>query len=78
MHIRVRKLIGAVALIVFLTIYALLAMVAAITLQVNASKWIEVIYYVVAGLAWTIPAGAIIWWMQRPGGPPSGAKDPQA
>ena len=73
-----RKLVGAVALLVFLTIYALLAMVVAITLQVNASKWIEVIYYIVAGLAWTIPAGAIIWWMQRPDGPPTGAKDTQA
>jgi len=54
-----------------------LAMVVAIALQVNASKWVEVIYYFVAGLAWTIPAGAIIWWMQSPG-PDPGDKGPQA
>ena len=65
-NIRTRKLIGAIVLLVFLAIYALLAMLVAVTLQVNASKWVELIYYVVAGLAWTIPAGAIIWWMQQP------------
>jgi hypothetical protein len=41
-------------------------MMVAIVLQVNASPLVEVIYYVVAGLAWVIPAGAIIWWMQKP------------
>lgn len=41
-------------------------MLLAITLQVNASKFIEVLYYFIAGLAWTVPAGIIIWWMQRP------------
>ncbi|MGI9520916.1 MAG: DUF2842 domain-containing protein [Hyphomicrobiaceae bacterium] len=66
MSARRRKLIGAVALIVFLTIYALLAMIVAMALQVSGSKWMELAYYVVAGLAWTVPAGAIIWWMQRP------------
>ncbi|MGI9422906.1 MAG: DUF2842 domain-containing protein [Hyphomicrobiaceae bacterium] len=63
---RTRKFFGAIALLVFLTVYALMAMLLAIALQVNASKWVEVLYYVVAGLAWTIPAGAIVWWMQQP------------
>jgi hypothetical protein len=26
----------------------------------------QVIYFFVAGLAWTIPAGLLIRWMQRP------------
>ena len=25
----------------------------------------EILYYIIAGLAWVIPAGAIIWWMQK-------------
>ena len=66
MTIRTRKLIGAIALLVLLTVYSLAAMMVAIALQVNASKIVEVLYYIVAGLAWTIPAGAIIWWMQQP------------
>ena len=75
---RMRKLVGAVALIVFLTVYALLAMVAAIAMQVHASRLAEVVYYVVAGLAWTIPAGVIIWWMQRPDRPSARSDGPQA
>jgi len=66
LNIRTRKFIGAIALLVFLFIYALLAMMVAIAIQVNASKFAELLYYFVAGLAWTVPAGAIIWWMQRP------------
>jgi len=65
LHIRTRKLIGAIALLIFLTVYALLAMMVAIALQVSASKLVEVLYYAIAGLAWTVPAGAIIWWMQQ-------------
>jgi hypothetical protein len=66
MTIRTRKLVGAVALIVFLAIYALAAMMAAIVLQVNASKVVELIYYPVAGLLWVLPAMWLIKWMQRP------------
>lgn len=63
---RTRKLVGTILLLVFITIYALLAMVTAMILQVNASKAIELAYYVIAGLAWVIPAGLIVRWMQRP------------
>lgn len=70
---RMRKLAGTVALLVFLSVYALLAMAAAVILQVNATKVVELAYYIVAGLAWVIPAGAIVKWMQKPdaqsGGP---------
>ncbi len=66
MTVRTRKLIGAIALIILLTTYALAAMVVAMALQTNSSFFVEMAYYVVAGLAWVIPAGAIISWMQRP------------
>ena len=66
MNIRTRKLIGTVVLLVFIAIYALIAMLVAVALQVNASPFVELAYYVVAGLLWVIPAGALVWWMQRP------------
>ena len=66
MTMRMRKLVGAIALFIMITVYSVLAMMVAIALQVNASPLVEVIYYVVAGLAWVIPAGAIICWMQKP------------
>ena len=47
MRPRTRKFIGTIVLLVFLTVYALLAMAVAITLEVNTttSKWIELAYY---------------------------------
>lgn len=65
---RTRKLAGTIVLLLFLSVYALIAMLVAVVLQVNASKTVELIYYVVAGLLWVLPAGALITWMQRPDG----------
>ena len=74
MNIRTRKLFGTVALLVFLGLYALAALAVAIVLQVNeASKLTELAYYLVAGLAWIIPAGVVIAWMGRPDHPQGGA-----
>lgn len=67
MRQRQRKLVGTIVLIIFITIYALLAMAAAIVLQVReAGNIAELIYYVLAGLLWVLPAGVLIKWMQRP------------
>lgn len=65
MHERIRKLIGTILLLIFLFIYACLAMIVAIILQVNASKTLEFLYYVIAGLAWVLPAGLILQWMLK-------------
>lgn len=66
MTIRTRKLVGTLILMLVLIIYALLALATAIVLQVNqASKLVELVYYLVAGLLWVLPAGAVISWMSR-------------
>lgn len=67
---RTRKLVGTIVLLVFLSVYALVAMLVAVVLQVNASKLAEVAYYAVAGMAWAIPAAFVIRWMGRPDAPP--------
>ncbi len=67
MTMRTRKLIGTALLLLLIVVYSLLALAVAIVLQLqNAGKVAELIYYVVAGTLWVIPAGAIIWWMQQP------------
>lgn len=67
MTIRTRKLVGTIALLVLITVYALLALAVAIVLQVRqANHLVEVIYYVVAGLLWVLPAGLIVKWMSAP------------
>jgi hypothetical protein len=64
---RQRKLIGTIALFALIAVYAVLAVATAMVLQVHsANKLIELIYYVVAGLLWVLPAGWLIWWMQKP------------
>ena len=70
MTIRTRKLLGTIALLVFLGAYALIAMLVAIALQVNDSKTVELAYYAVAGLLWVVPAALLIKWMARPDAPP--------
>ncbi len=64
--IRLRKLIGAVALIVLVVTWALVAMALAQAPAIKANGLVEAIYYVVAGLGWVLPAMPLIRWMSRP------------
>ncbi len=66
MPVRTRKLVGAIALLAFLAVYALGAMMVAVVLQVSASKVAEIVYYPLAGLLWLPPAMWLVRWMQRP------------
>lgn len=76
MTIRKRKLVGAILLIAFLSVYALAAMMVAVVLQVGGSKLAEIVYYPVAGLAWLPPAMWLVRWMQRPDAAPPEARSP--
>lgn len=66
MHIRTRKLIGTVGLLVLVIIWSLAGMALAQTPWLAASKLGQAIFYVVAGLGWVLPAMPIISWMSRP------------
>jgi hypothetical protein len=66
MPIRQRKLIGAVALIVLVVVWSLVAMALAQSVLTSISGFVAVIYYVVAGLGWVLPAMPLIKWMSRP------------
>jgi uncharacterized protein DUF2842 len=63
MSIRLRKLIGAVLLIVLVVGWALIAMALAQLPAIKANGLVEVIYYVVAGLGWVLPAMPLVKWM---------------
>jgi Protein of unknown function (DUF2842) len=63
MPIRIRKLIGGVALIVLVVGWSLIAMALAQLPVIKANGVVEVIYYVVAGLGWVLPAMPLIKWM---------------
>ena len=66
MTIRLRKLVGAVALIVLVTTWALVAMTLAQFPVIKDHRVIETLYFVVAGLGWVLPAMPLIRWMSRP------------
>ncbi len=66
MPIRLRKLIGGIVLIALVVTWALIAMAIAQFPAIKANGLVEVIYYVVAGLGWVLPAMPLIRWMLRP------------
>jgi uncharacterized membrane protein YuzA (DUF378 family) len=66
MQKRTRKFIGAVAMLAFVTVYALVAMVFA---QARATQEapvpLQTLIYAVLGLAWVVPLMPLIRWMER-------------
>jgi len=63
MPIRIRKFVGGIALIVMVVGWALVATALAQFPVIKANAVVEFIYYVVAGLAWVLPAMPLIKWM---------------
>ena len=65
MHIRTRKLIGTIGLLVLVTAWALLAMAFAQFALRAQSGLVVALFYLVAGLGWVLPAMPLVSWMQR-------------
>lgn len=70
MPARLRKLIGLLVLLVWIFIYALLAMGIAVRVLPDGGAFVRFLYYAVAGLAWVLPVMPLIKWMSRPDAPP--------
>jgi hypothetical protein len=66
MPIRIRKLIGAVVLLLLVTVWALLAMSVAQFVFSSPNTLGAWLFYVVAGLGWVLPAMPVVSWMSRP------------
>jgi hypothetical protein len=64
---RIRKLIGAFALLALVVVWSLLAMALAQSALTDINGFVAVIYYVVAGFGWVLPAMLLIKWMANPG-----------
>ena len=64
---RLRKFIGAIALFVLVIVWALLAMTLAQVPAIRENAIASVLYYVVAGIGWVLPAMPIVSWMSRRG-----------
>jgi hypothetical protein len=67
MSVRVRKLLGAVVLIVLVLGWALVAMALAQLPVIKSNGVGEVLFYVLAGLGWVLPAMPLVKWMTEDG-----------
>lgn len=65
MNIRQRKLIGAVLLLVLVIVWSLVGVAVAQAPLLRESRGWQMLFYVVAGLGWVLPAMPLIKWMSR-------------
>ena len=61
-----RKLLGTLLLIGLIVAYPIAAMLVYVSVLPGAPWWGAILYALVAGLGWALPAAAIIRWMARP------------
>jgi len=66
MPVRLRKFVGAVALFVLVIVWALIAMAVAQFPAIRDNPVLSILYYVIAGLGWILPAMPLVSWMSRP------------
>ena len=65
---RTRKLVGTLAILLFVLVYGPLAMALAESRILEAPKLVQTLAYAVLGLAWILPLMPLIRWMERPDG----------
>ncbi|TWG95404.1 uncharacterized protein DUF2842 [Mesorhizobium sp. J18] len=63
MPVRLRKFIGMIALVALVIIYALVATTVAAARLADAGALVHLVYFLVTGLLWVLPAMLIIKWM---------------
>jgi Protein of unknown function (DUF2842) len=68
MPIRLRKFIGAIALFTLVIVWALMAMAIAQVPAIRDNGVSSVVYYIVAGIGWILPAMPLVAWMSRKNG----------
>ena len=62
---RSRKLFGTIVLLLFVAVYATIAAIIGSGRIAQAPQWVQFAFFLTTGLAWVIPAGLLIRWMQR-------------
>lgn len=65
MPVRLKKLIGVFILLALVVVYAVFATAFASLYLGNAAGWLQLVYFLVTGLFWIVPAMFVISWMQR-------------
>jgi len=69
MSVRQRKFIGAILLLILVTVWSLGVM--ALSQSPSLAAWFasgrvaQILFYAIAGMGWVLPAMPLIRWMQR-------------
>jgi len=66
MHTRTKKLIGTVLIVAIAILYALVSTTIAAAKLADAHWTVHLVYFVVSGFLWVVPAMFIITWMMKP------------
>jgi Protein of unknown function (DUF2842) len=66
---RTRKLVGTLAMVMFIIVYALVAMALLQGRIADLPKGFQIVAYALLGIAWVLPIMPLIRWMEtrRPG-----------
>ena len=62
---RTKKLVATMALLVWLPVYAFVAMRVGVAVLPEAGPFLTLLYYALAGTAWILPVGLMLPWMHR-------------
>lgn len=66
MPVRLKKLIGSILIVALAMLYALVATTIASAKLADASGWVHLVYFLLTGVFWVVPAIFLINWMMRP------------
>ncbi|MCT7375831.1 DUF2842 domain-containing protein [Chelativorans salis] len=64
MPVRLRKFVGMVALVALVIVYAIVSTAVAVAQLADKSALVHLIYYLVTGLLWILPAMLLVKWME--------------
>ena len=65
-----RRWLGVTALTILVLGWIIVSMLIGAIWFVDAGPLVQITYFAIAGVAWVVPAAAIIRWMRGPAAPP--------
>ncbi|WP_119308688.1 DUF2842 domain-containing protein [Cohaesibacter haloalkalitolerans] len=63
---RTRKFFGMLMLVGWVVFYAAVGMTIGAAVVANAGALAQILFFLITGLIWIVPAGLIIRWMEKP------------
>ena len=65
MNRRTRKFFGMIILVSWMVLYAAMGMTVGAAVVANAPGWVQIIFFIITGVLWVLPAALIIRWMEK-------------